>query len=216
MNKLYHYPHCPFCVRVRLAWGYLKIPYESIVLRYDDEETPKKLSGKKMLPIADIGGEVVNESLDILHRSDKDNQLGVAQIVSSNEFKEFEKLLGLLGDQIHSLTMPYWIYTPEFDKESREYFRNKKEVKRGPFENLVQNRKKYQNELKQLISIVSAQLKPFYNSSEFSLYDILLASHLWGMYIVPEFQFPKEVHKYLQKVGSLCDFDYHGDFWRKG
>ena len=215
MNKLYHYPHCPFCVRIRLAWGYLKIPYESIVLRYDDEETPKKLAGKKMLPIADIGGEVVNESLDILHRSDKDNQLGVAQVVSSNEFKEFEKLLGLLGEQIHNLTMPYWIFTPEFDEESREYFRTKKEIKRGPFEKLVQNKKKYQNELKQLISIVSAQLKPFYNSGEFSLYDILLASHLWGMYIVPEFQFPKEVHKYLQKVGSLCDFDYHGDYWNK-
>ena len=199
MNKLYHYPHCPFCVRIRLAWGYLKIPYESIVLRYDDEETPKKLSGKKMLPIADLDGDIVNESLDILHSSDKTNQLGVAQIVSSNEFKEFEKRLGLLGEQIHNLTMPYWIYTPEFDEESRQYFRTKKEVKRGSFNSLVQNKKKYANELKQLLSIVSAQLKPFYNSSEFSLYDILLASHLWGLYVVPEFQFPKEIHKYLQK-----------------
>lgn len=214
MNKLYHYPHCPYCVRVRLAWGYLKIPHESIVLRYDDEETPKKLAGKKMLPIAEIDGEVVNESLDILHRGDKDNQLGVPQIVGSNEFKEFEKLLDLLAAQIHNLTMPYWIFTPEFDQESREYFQKKKEEKRGPFKNLVSDKKKYQNELKQLLSIISSQLKPFYNSSEFSLFDILLASHLWGLYIVPEFQFPKEVHKYLQKVGSLCDFDYHGDFWK--
>ena len=49
--KLYHYVHCPFCVRVRMGLGYLGINFESIVLAYDDEKTPVKLTGKKMLPI---------------------------------------------------------------------------------------------------------------------------------------------------------------------
>ena len=38
--KLYHYVHCPFCVRVRMILGFLQLPYQSIVLPYDDEVTP--------------------------------------------------------------------------------------------------------------------------------------------------------------------------------
>ena len=49
--QLYHYVHCPFCVRVRMALGHLKIPYESIVLPYDEEEIPLEMCQKKMLPI---------------------------------------------------------------------------------------------------------------------------------------------------------------------
>ena len=41
--KLYHYVHCPFCVRVRLALGFLNIPFESHVIAYDDEEKVTEL-----------------------------------------------------------------------------------------------------------------------------------------------------------------------------
>lgn len=214
MIKLYHYAHCPYCIRVRLALGYLKIPYESIVLSYDDEETPKKLTGKKMLPIAEIDGKNINESFDIIYHADKDNKLGSMAIAGTKEFKDFLKLLDALGNEVFSLTMPYFIYTPEFNDASRKYFRDKKEQTRGPFKNLVKNKNKYMNELKQVLTVTADKFKPFYNSSEFSLYDIWLASHLWGLYIVPEFQFPTAVHKYLQKVGSLCNFNYHGDSWK--
>ena len=70
---LYHYVHCPFCVRVRLALGFLNVAYDSIVVPYDDEKTPIELVGKKMLPIAVIEGKAMNESLDIIEAIDQEN-----------------------------------------------------------------------------------------------------------------------------------------------
>jgi glutaredoxin 2 len=71
--KFYHYVHCPFCVRVRMTLGLLDLPYESVVVSYDDEITPVKLTGTKMLPIMSIDGKVMNESLDIMAKLDTGN-----------------------------------------------------------------------------------------------------------------------------------------------
>jgi len=204
--KLYHYVHCPFCVRVRMALGYLNIPYESKVLRYDDEATPTKLTGVKMLPILQFEGGAMNESLDIIKFLDKENKLKP----SGNDIGP---LLNELGNPIHSLAMPYWIYTPEFDQVSRDYFKNKKEIKRGPFKDLVLRKDEFIQELMPLLKKVEDDLHPFYQSATFGLNDILLAAHLWGLYIVPEFQFSEKLHTYLQSVKNICHFNYHHDFW---
>lgn len=211
---LYHYVHCPFCVRVRMALGYLGLNYESRVTAYDDEETPVKLTGKKMLPALVDGSRAMNESLDIIQYLDEQNVFQVENVKNDPHFPEFESLLIKLGEQVHSLVMPYWIYTPEFNESSREYFQHKKEQKRGPFRELVKNRADYQHRLNLILENLSLDLKPYYRSESLSLYDIMLASHLWGMYVVPEFQFAPELHRYLQQVRSLCHFNYHGDFWK--
>ena len=59
---------------------------------------------------------------------------------------------------------------------------------------------------------VEENLDPYF-SNEFSIFDIMLASHLWGMYIFPEFQFSEKLHNYLQDVKNICSFEYHEDFW---
>ena len=208
--KLYHYVHCPFCVRVRMACGFLNIDYDSFVLPYDDEKTPLDLTGKKMLPIAEIKGEVLNESLDIIKTLDTSNQL-------QNELfnTEFNSLLDQIGKSVHSLAMPYWIWTPEFDENSRAYFQNKKELKRGPFKDLVLKSDNFVITINSLLEkSIQNELKPFFKGSSLSILDICLASHLWGLYIVPEYQFPDVIHRYLQSVKKECKFFYHKDFWR--
>lgn len=212
--KFYHYVHCPFCVRVRMTLGLLNLPYESIVVPYNDEKTPVELTGKKMLPIMSINGKAMNESLDIMEALDKGNILKVAAFKTSPESAGFNELLNNLGANVHNLAMPYWIYTPEFDETSRNYFQKKKEIKRGPFKELVHNRAQYEQEMMKDLFVLNSDLRPFYKSSTFTVYDILLASHLWGLYVVPEFQFPEQVHQYLQKIKDICHFNYHIDFWR--
>ena len=212
--KLYHYVHCPYCIRVRLALGYLGYKYTSIVVSYDDEKTPIALAGVKMLPILVVDKKAMNESLDIISVIDKNHYFQIEKITTTPDFQHFDDYLNKLGAHIHNLTMPYWIYTPEFNEKSREYFQRKKEVKRGPFKLLVKNRAEFESPLMKDLIELSEKIHPFYHEDQFSLYDILLASHLWGLYIVPEFQFPEKIHQYLQKVKKICHFNYHEDFWK--
>lgn len=209
--KLYHYVHCPFCIRIRMTLGFLNLPYQSIVLPYDDEKTPVDLSGQKMLPIIEIDGKIQNESLDIMALLDEENKLRLPAVLPT----DFSNLLDQLGRNIHSLAMPYWIFTPEFNEESRQYFQKKKEEKRGPFYELVRNRQLFEAPLTEDLLNLIKHLTPFFNSNVFSGYDVLIAAHLWGLYVVPEFQFPEELHKYLSEVKRICKFNYHQDFWRK-
>ena len=210
---LYHYVHCPYCVRVRMALGYLNLAYTSQVLAYNDEATPLALTGKKMLPILEHEQGVLNESLDIIQFIDKSHKLKVDKIIGSEAHAKVETILTNMAGPIHSLAMPYWIYTPEFSEASRLYFQKKKEEKRGPFSELVKRRENFINELAPHLKELEQSLKPFYESSEFGLLDILLASHLWGLYVVPEFQFSKKMHQYLQSIKQNCRFNYHKDFW---
>jgi glutaredoxin 2 len=213
-GTLYHYVHCPYCIRVRMAAGFLEIPYESKVLRYDDEQTPMKLSGRKMLPVwVNESGNAINESLDIIPLIDEDSYFKTKEVMASGEWKSFQEKLDQLSS-LHSLTMPYFIWTKEFDDKSRAYFQRKKEEKRGPFEVLVKNRKLFEKDLNSHLVEIEKDLKEFYKSDRLSLYDVVLASHLWGMYLVPEFQFSEKVHAYLQRVKQACNFDYHADYWK--
>ncbi len=211
--KLYHYVHCPFCVRVRMGFGFLGISYESHVTPYDDESTPLKLTGKKMLPIVEFNGRAMNESLDILKLNDPKNLLKWEELTKNEAV--LNPLLDKIGSPVHSLAMPYWIWTPEFNESSRQYFQSKKEIKRGPFKDLVKNQAAFILKLEEvIIHEVLPELKPFYKGEELTIMDIMIASHLWGMYVVPEFQFKVEVHEYLQRVKMTSKFNYHEDFWR--
>jgi glutaredoxin 2 len=210
----YHYVHCPFCIRVRMAAGLLQIPYKSVVLPYDDEVTPVNLTGKKMLPIMVIDGKPMNESLDIMQALDKNNVLKINSLKTDSNFQPLNELLTKLGANVHNLAMPYWIFTPEFNDSSRDYFQRKKEQKRGPFKDLVKKQDTFIKEISADLSLVSQELKPFYRSNIFTVYDILLAAHIWGLYVVPVFQFEEKIHQYLQNVKEHCHFDYHQDFWR--
>lgn len=213
--KLYHYVHCPYCVRVRMAAGFLNINYETQILPYDDESTPMKLIGKKMLPIwVDLNGKNHPESLDIIQLMDSEKRLQSQALLKSEKWSRLQQFLDEVGNNIHNLAMPYFIFTPEFDESSRKYFQTKKEQKRGPFRDLVKNRKTYEEQLRLKLNQLEFDLKPFYLSDQLTVLDICLAAHLWALYIVPEYQFPPQIHYYLQRVKTLCKFDYHGEFWK--
>ncbi|MCK6594658.1 MAG: hypothetical protein L6Q33_05625, partial [Bacteriovoracaceae bacterium] len=128
--------------------------------------------------------------------------------------EEINALLDRIGKPVHNLCMPYWIWTPEFNEQSREYFQKKKEIKRGPFKNLIHQKEEFIAELDLILAGLENDLRPFYQNNEMTILDIALAAHLWGMYIFPEFQFSPKIHQYLQKIKRQCAFDYHADFWR--
>lgn len=197
-----------------MSCNYLNVTFESKVLAYDDEKTPLYLTGKKMLPIMQFeNGDIQNESLDIVKRIDKNSILNWDHLLKFES--EINNKLSLWGEVVHNLAMPYWIWTPEFNSNSREYFQTKKEIKRGPFKNLVNKKDQYFIQINELLNKeLLPNLSPFYKSSQLTIVDIMIASHLWGLYIVPEFQFHESTHKYLMSIKELCHFNYHEDFWK--
>lgn len=206
MITLYHYPHCPYCIRVRLALGYLNIDYKSVVLSYDDEATPKKLTGKKMLPIATIDDKHINESLNIIYTLDVKQKFALGSISNDQEFSEVENLIKLLGDQVYPLSMPQWIHQDGWTAEAKKYFQEQKERNYITFESMRNNQKQYLRNLKPILATLEKTLCPFYKSEDFSFYDILLASHLWSLYIVPEFSFSEKLDDYLKTIAKTCHF----------
>lgn len=72
--RLHLYNHCPFCYRVELALAWRGIPYEAVYYGYGDQSVetgPKKLLGKKQLPVLEIAeGSYIDESLDIIAHVD--------------------------------------------------------------------------------------------------------------------------------------------------
>jgi len=73
------YDHCPFCVRVRLAFGLKGIKHKLVFLANDDVATPTALVGKKIAPIfawPEGGINAMPESLDIISLVDKDARFG--------------------------------------------------------------------------------------------------------------------------------------------
>ena len=67
---LYVYDHCPYCVRARMIFGLKKTPFKLDFLMNDDVVTPTRMIGKKVLPIMEIDGEAMGESLDIVSKVD--------------------------------------------------------------------------------------------------------------------------------------------------
>lgn len=213
MKKLYHYVICPYCIRTRMAFGFLGEKYESHVVAYDDEKTPKDLTGVKMLPIMQFeDGKAMNESLDIIKAIDTEKRIDFS-LYEKNQ-AEIDAFLDEIAGPMYKLCMPYMIWSPEFDENSRKYFRDAKEKKRGPFSDLVKNKKEYLKQLAPALIKLRSNLHPYFLGDKFTVVDILVASHLWNLYLLPEFQFPPEVHMYLQKIKQLCQFDWHEDFWR--
>jgi glutaredoxin 2 len=197
-----------------MAMNYLKIPFKSIVLDYDDEKTPIEFTGKKMLPIIQKDQQYINESLDIIALLDKDDLLEHKKyLANSKKLNELNDFLDELSKPMHSLTMPFWVNTKEFNQTSANYFINKKSVKRGPFKELYEKRYDLMEQVSSLLKTREQYIQKFYHGDKFSLLDIVFASHIWGLYAVSEFQFSDQIHQYLQRVRNLTGFDYYQDFW---
>lgn len=215
MITLYQYLHCPYCIRVRMVLGYLKIPYESVILHYSDEDTPIRYTGKKMAPfIKKEDGTYLNESLEIIEYLDKSNIFRTAELKTSAQFNDVEKFLNKISPSLFNLLMPYYLNGIEFNEEDRKYFKKKKEIKRGPFELLVKRREEFTKNINDLIDLdLLPRLNPFFESTTFSLCDLIIGSHLWGLYLAYDFRISDQLHQYLQSISNKCNFKYDKDLW---
>jgi glutaredoxin 2 len=210
--KLYHYPHCPFCQRVRLLLGYKNIPYESVELSYADAETPEKLIGQKMLPIIEFDdGKVMAESLDILREIELRFPHPIAFIGPVEGKLQWASMAAVGIPRYFDLLLPCFPdHYQEFQKfpEGKKYFQASKEKRRGKsFEQLKAEAPKLFEEnilphLQEILDTVEDQY--FVMGPTFSVADCVLAADLSGMRIVKNIAVPENLVQYIERVEKTC------------
>lgn len=203
--KLYIYEHCPFCVRARMIFGLRQIPYETVVLLNDDEQTPIDLIGSKQVPILQKNdGSHMGESLDIVRYVDE-----WAKQTRLNETirPEVQAWFDDVATYVNKLIMPRDIQLnlPEFATQSAiDYFVAKKEKNIGHFAEQLAN-------TPELLAKIHADLlrldqwvlsSDYLNGQEWSMEDIIVFPILRNLSMVKDIVYPENVLAYVHKMSQ--------------
>lgn len=200
--KLYIYDHCPFCVRSRMIFGLKDVACEVITLPNDDEETPMRLIGKKMLPVlVTESHNAIGESLDIVKYIDETCATPVLTVFDD---PAIEIWMEEVTNVIFPLAIPRWASSDfeEFRQDAaRQYFVQKKEAVFGPFPRLLEQTEMMITEINAKLEILDDLLvRQERMTGYFSLTDIRLFPLLRSLSIVKGICWPPRVHKWLKEM----------------
>lgn len=232
LPTLYVYDHCPFCVRVRAAFGLKNIKHNLIFLANDDIDTPTKLIGKKISPILkwDEANVCMPESMDIVLLADSDERLGSTNVIrpatGRTDIKDWQKSV---QDLLRGLQRPRYVATglmPEFaTKDGRVAFianhqmvgYSKDEWKNGDMaledkiriyeEALAKDPASDIEELNRKLIELDDILFCEYHCSPggISLDDIDLFARLRSITIIQGVTWPKKLRTYMDYLSELTD-----------
>lgn len=202
--KLYIYDHCPFCIKARMIFGLKNIPVELIVLANDDDETPTRMIGQKMVPILQKDdSRYLPESMDIVHYVDK---LDGKPLLTGKKNPAIDEWLRKVNSYANHLLLPRFAKSAfdEFSTPSaRKYFTEKKEAMIGSFaDHLVHSAgltKKISDDLRALDKLI---VQPNGVNGELSEDDIQLFPLLRNLTLVAGITWPTRVADYRDNMAK--------------
>ncbi|PIT49946.1 glutaredoxin 2 [Snodgrassella alvi] len=211
--QLYLYDHCPYCVRARMIFGKKMVPVENIYLLNDDEDTPNKLIGKKMVPIlVKDDGSAMGESLDLVHYID---QLTGGAPLNTIIRPEIEGWIKITDTYRNFLTLPRCISIklPEFATQSAiDYFISKKTAIFGDFQQHLRNSQIYIDRLNaDLIALSPLILSDRGVNGTFSMEDILLFPLLRNLTMVKGVEWTAPVLDYINSISRITQIPLFDD-----
>ncbi|HDR0922462.1 GrxB family glutaredoxin [Pasteurella multocida] len=209
--ELYVYDHCPYCVRAMMILGLKNIPFKKHVLLNDDEETPIRLVGKKVVPIlVKEDGTAMPESLDIVKYIDA--HYGEA-ILQTAVRPEIEALLAEITSYSNYLLMPRFVKLDlaEFATQSAiDYFTKKKTDYVGDFTQHFNNTPTYLARLTQDLEKLSALVMGETSLNQhLSFEDILVFPLLRNLTCVKGLRFPARLEKYIKRLSELSKVELY-------
>jgi glutaredoxin 2 len=209
--KLYIYDHCPYCVKARMIFGLKSVAVELVSLLNDDEATPIRMIGQKMVPILEKpDGSRMPESMDIVHYIDG---LDGDPMVRPGGEPRLSLWLEASRRYVSALAMPRWVDAPleEFATDgARQYFTRKKETVKGPFTELRARTPELLAEanahLKELAPLVQSPHAVHGVTTED---DFHLFAALRSLSIVSGVVYPPKVEAYRQEMSGLSGVPLH-------
>ena len=202
--NLYIYDHCPFCLKARMIFGLKNIPIELNVLLNDDEVTPTKMVGKKVVPILQKDdSRYMPESMDIVHYVDS---LDHEPLLTGSTNAAISDWLRHVNSYVQQLITPR-IAKAHFDEfatpQARAYFANKKEAMIGSFADHLSHSpgliKKISDDLRKLDKLI---VQPNAVNGELSDDDIHLFPLLRNLTLVAGIEWPSRVAEYRDNMAK--------------
>lgn len=204
--KLYYYEHCPYCIRVLSLAGMANIAISPGVLLNDDEITPVKMVGRKMLPILEIDtGIYMAESLDIMAYLGE--TYGVMLVHNTEWEQQVGDFLAANREIIYGLSMPRWIKQPfaEFaTKTAVDYFVKKKTMTIGDFDTALVNTPILTAALNDNLRAAEDLFRQLQDNPR-SYAAIILFSGLYGVRYVGGFQWPNAAKQFMQQMATASE-----------
>lgn len=209
--KLYVYDHCPYCVKARMIFGLKDLPFEMKTLLNDDEATPIRMIGQKMVPILQKeDGSYMPESMDIVQYVD--TKFGMPIVVGKTNPAVAGWIAGTRA-YLSKLCYPRWVKAPleEFATlGAREYFTRKKEASIGVFaENLAQSAELIAEANAHLLELAPLIASEQAVNVELSEDDIHLFATLRSFSIVRGIEYPAQVNAYRKRMAERSGIPLH-------
>ncbi|WJK07534.1 glutathione S-transferase [Pseudomonas fluorescens] len=120
MNTLYSFRRCPYAMRARMALRYSGVPVEIVEVSLKAKPAQMlAISPKGTVPVLDAGGQVIDESLEIMHwalaQNDPDNWLlggdsRIAELIEAN-------------DQVFKVHLNRYKYAERYPEQPMEVYR---------------------------------------------------------------------------------------------
>lgn len=204
MMKLYIYEHCPFCVKARSIFGLKNVPVGLEVLLNNDEATPIRMVGQKMVPILQMeDGSYMPESMDIVHYID--HQYGRPRLTGPLN-PAMTQWLAVNHVSAYPLVLPRNGNAPfaEFaTPAARAYFARKKQAANGSFEDLLSHSADFISQVNQQLR----ELEPLIQQTdacngELSDDDIHLFARLRSLTLVADLEWPGRVADYRDNLAQ--------------
>ncbi|WGK68417.1 glutaredoxin 2 [Candidatus Haliotispira prima] len=206
--KLYHYDHCPYCVRARMIIGWKGLNVEEEILANADEQSHYDLVGAKIVPILKKDdGSYMTESLDIVDYIDKNyGQVLLQDNPADYQDTKLSRWLDAAAEPARHLVHPrnIRIFQQDFPaRADRDYYETKKSRSIGSFATAFENSAGYIAALAPLLE----ELKPLLESKALQgatpdYADILLFPILRSLSHVEGLIFPAEVRSYMERIGE--------------
>jgi glutaredoxin 2 len=196
-----------------MIFGLKDVECEIITLPNDDEETPTRLIGKKMLPVlVTESNAAIGESLDIVKYIDETYGSSVLNVADNPAIEAWMEEATKL---IYPLAIPRWASADfaEFRQEaSRKYFISKKEAVFGPFPRLLEQTETMVAEINAQLEVLELLLLQQEQDSEhFSLTDIRLFPLLRSLSIVKGMKWPARVDAWRREMAVKSQVNLNDD-----
>ncbi|GMF33541.1 unnamed protein product [Phytophthora lilii] len=192
-----------------MIFGLKQVPHELVFLANHDEATPVGLVGSKQAPILQpAGGRAFPESMDIVRYVDE-RWGGPAVLAPASGRADLKQWIRDSADVFRLLYHPRFHAAPfaEFaQRESREYYRLKKEKAIGPFDAALARTPELVEQANKLL----LQLAPMFHSShsvneQLSYDDIDLFGRLRGLTLVRDLEWPPKLREYIDYMSEKAD-----------